>query len=60
MMTSNILFFTISVITPLSPVEMIAPTKDRNFRQFLSSIIAVRIFNPSTRFLDSKPPDFDI
>jgi hypothetical protein len=48
-----------SAIIPLSPVDVIAATNERNFTQSLSFIISERISSPSARFLDSKPPDVD-
>jgi hypothetical protein len=44
---------------PLVPVEVIAATNERNFRQSLSLIIVDRISRPSARFRDSNPPDVD-
>ena len=39
MTTSNILFLSISAIIPRRPVDVIAATNERNFRQSLSFII---------------------
>src|SRR6058998_2925247 len=58
MMTSHILFFTMSRIMPLAPVDIRAPTNDRNLVQFCSLIIMRKMSTPSARFRDSKPPEF--
>jgi hypothetical protein len=49
-----------SFIIPLNPVDIMAPTNDKNFRQFLSLIISVNTKRPSAKLRDSNPPDFDI
>jgi hypothetical protein len=49
-----------SLIMPLTPVEIIDPTKERNLVHRVSFSILRNISTPTERFLDSKPPELAI